>query len=171
MSESRTVKLTRLFDAPIELVYRAWTEAEHVCKWMKCEPTVTCEVDNWIPAVGTRFETHMFKEGTFDVRGHGEFTEVDPPNVLAYRTDADPSIGAPEMSVRVVLAEKDGKTELTLTHSGIPNDMMCGVIEGGWTNSLGMLQDVAMTLVGLYVGTRIANTQHEAADGETESAS
>ena len=30
---TRTVQMKRVFDAPPELVWNAWTQAEHVTKW------------------------------------------------------------------------------------------------------------------------------------------
>ncbi len=134
-----TVTLRREFHAPIELVFRAWTEAEHVAQWMKCDAAAKLELDNWVPAVGTRFRTHMSLEGVFEAHGSGEFITVDPPHLLEYKLHADEALNVPEMQVRVEFREQDGRTELTLTHSGIPSDQMCGIIEGGWTNSLGML--------------------------------
>ena len=147
-SEHRTVTLTREFDAPIDLVYRAWAEPEHVTRWMKCDVQAALEVENWVPAAGTEFRTHMSQPGVFETRGTGRFTHVDPPNLLAWVTDADPKLGVPEMSVRVELKDLGGKTELTLTQSGIPNDMICGVIKGGWTASMTQLQTVVDDLLG-----------------------
>ena len=46
-AESRTVTVTRVFDAPVALVYRAWTEAEHVVMWMKCDVEAKLELENW----------------------------------------------------------------------------------------------------------------------------
>ena len=143
-----TVTIQRVFDAPRELVFRVWSEAEHVVRWMKCDAEATLEVENWVPAVGTEFKTHMFKPGVFEAWGTGRFTEVDPPRVLAYVTDADPRLSTPEMRLRIELVEKDGKTELTLTHSGIPSDELRGIIEAGWTTSMGLLADLAARETG-----------------------
>lgn len=152
MSESkekgRAVTLTRVFDAPIDLVYRVWAEPAHVVKWMKCDEQATLEVENWVPAVGTEFKTHMAQPGVFEAWSTGRFTEVDPPNVLAYVYDADPKLGVPEMSVRVELEDLgDSQTKLTLTQFGIPNDMIFGVIEGGWTASMRQLQTIVRVLL------------------------
>ena len=49
-SQLRSVRLTRVFDAPIELVFRAWTEAEHVTRWMKCGQDVELTVAASHPA-------------------------------------------------------------------------------------------------------------------------
>ncbi len=84
----------------------------------------------------------MFQEGVFEVWTTGRFTEVDPPSVLEYVSDPDPKLQMPEMRIRVELREQGGQTQLTLTHTGMPTDDICGVIEGGWTNSLSMLGEL-----------------------------
>lgn len=150
MSEERkvhTVTMVRVFDAPPALVYRAWTEAEHVVRWMKCDRDVELTVDNWVPAVGTEFSTHMVQPGVFESRSTGRFLEVDPPNTLSYVIDADAGLGVPDMTVRVQLKDIGGKTQLTLTHSGIPSDHIFGVIQGGWTSSLSQIEAVVAVLV------------------------
>jgi len=134
-----SVTLKRVFDAPIHVVFEAWTDAKHVVHWMKCDGAASLEVENWVATPGTEFRTHMWLEGTFDAWGSGTFTEVDPPRLLAYTIHADPALATPAMDVRVEFAERGAQTELTLTHSGIPTDDLCGIIETGWTNSLAML--------------------------------
>lgn len=143
--ERRSVTVTRVFEAPIELVYSAWVRPEHVVRWMKCDVEATYEVEDWDPAPGRAFRTHMVQEGVFDVRSSGRFDEVEPPTLLSYTFDADPALGTPKMQVRVELAERKGGTEVSVTQSGVPFDL-CPVIEGGWTNSLGTLAGVAAEL-------------------------
>ncbi|MDA8015961.1 MAG: SRPBCC domain-containing protein [Thermoanaerobaculia bacterium] len=145
-SERRSVTLQRVFEAPIDLVFEAWTQARHVEQWMKCDVKATLELENWVPAVGSEFRTHMVLPGVFDTWGSGRFLEVAPPRLLVYRLDADPELQVPEMEVRVEFRDLDGRTELTLTHSGIPNEQLCGIIDGGWTASLGQLQDLVSQL-------------------------
>ena len=59
--EPLSVRINRVFKAPIELVYEAWTSAEHVVHWMKCSRDVRLTVEGWEPRVGARFTTHMVK--------------------------------------------------------------------------------------------------------------
>ncbi len=167
-NEVRSVQITRVFDAPIELVYRAWTEAQHVQRWMKCDAEAVLELENWEPRVGAEFKTRMVKPGVFEVDGTGRFLEVDPPRLLVYRSDADPKLGTPELTVRVELVEVEGGTQLTLTHSGIPNDFLHGIIEGGWTTSLEFLREVVVALVGAYAGARMGR---QAGSGASSAAS
>lgn len=51
------------------------------------------------------------------IQWHGEYTEVDPPERLAFTMTDDPSSDARE-PVTVVLVEVDGGTEMTLTQTG-----------------------------------------------------
>lgn len=136
------VTLTRVFDAPIDLVFRAWTEREQVERWMKCEPSVEVAYEGWAPEAGTAFRSVMRKPGEWEVSGTGRIVEVDPPRLLVYVNDANPSMQMPETTIRIVLEEVDSGTRLTLTHSGLPNEGMCGIVEGGWTNSLTQLGEL-----------------------------
>jgi uncharacterized protein YndB with AHSA1/START domain len=167
--ETQTVVVSRVFDAPIDLVYDAWTKAEHVVDWMKCSPDVTTTLEAWTPARDSTFRYRMKQEGVFEATTTGRFLEVDPPNVLSYVMDANPEIGAPEMTVRIVLEELDQGTKLTLTHSGLPTDF-CGMIEAGWTVSLDLLKDVVIALFGAYAGARMPSRAKPLPDAQgTES--
>ncbi|NKB90576.1 MAG: hypothetical protein GKS06_20410 [Acidobacteria bacterium] len=142
-SPTQTVTLERRFAAPIELVYSAWTEAEHVVKWMKCHVDASLEVDNWIAVPGAEFRTLMKQPGVFEAHGQGRFIAVEPPALLEYVLYADPALGTPEMTVRVEFESDGEETVVTLTHSGIP-DQFTSIINGGWTSSLSQLDAVVV---------------------------
>ena len=165
MSDSRTVTVSRVFDAPIDLVYRAWTEPEHIANWMKCDPEATMDVAAWEPRVGGAIAYHMFKPGVFEARTTGRVVEADPPRAFAFTTDPNPELGAPELTIRIALAEVDGRTELTLTHSGLPTDEFCGIVEGGWSVSLELLRDVVVALVGAYASARMSSSPERRGEG------
>ncbi len=139
MTEPLAVTITRDLAAPIEAVWRAWTDAAAVVRWMKCAPDIVLAFDNWRPAVGTRFTSSMSRPGAWAMRGSGEFLLVEPPRLLSYRLDENPEIGAPPTEVRVELTPHRSGTRVVVVHSGLPNESMCRVIEDGWTGSLSML--------------------------------
>lgn len=145
MSETRSVTVTRTYDAPIELVYRAWSEAEHIMRWMKCDAAVTMNVVGWEGRAGARFSYRMAKAGEFEANVTGRILTADPPRVFEYATDPDPELGAPELRVRVELEEVAGGTLLTLRHTGLPSLDFCGIVEGGWSVSLELLRGVVET--------------------------
>lgn len=152
-NETMSVVIKRVFKAPIDLVYRAWTEEQHVTKWMKCDPEVVTTVENWEPRVGAEVKCHMSKPGAFDASSTARIIEADPPRVFAYRIEPDPSLGAPELTVRVELKEVEGGTEMTLTHSGLPNEDFCGIVQGGWSVSLGLLDELVVAWARTGVAT------------------
>ncbi len=47
LPNERTVTITRVFDAPRELVFRMWTESEHMAQWWgpQCFTNPVCEID------------------------------------------------------------------------------------------------------------------------------
>ena len=67
--------LERLLDAPRDLVWRAWTDAEQVKKWWAPRPYQTPEVDMDLRP-GGRFYTRMTGPDGFDNAGEGCFLEV-----------------------------------------------------------------------------------------------
>lgn len=143
--EVHTVRIERVFRAPIEFVYRAWTEPEHVNQWMKCDAKATLEVEGWEPRVGAETRCVMAMPGEWETVSTGRVIEADPPRVFAYVVDPNPRIGAPEFTVRVELSEVEDGTHLVLTHSGVRNEL-CAIIEGGWGTSLRLLGDRLETL-------------------------
>jgi uncharacterized protein YndB with AHSA1/START domain len=147
----REITLTRLFDAPVELVFEAMTKPEHVRKWwgiLDDRYSVTqCEIDlrpggKWKFVGGTPQGEACF---------YGEYREIDAPGRLVYT-----EIFAPfpnEVSVVTQTLVKEGsKTRLTVTarYSSIEvRDMVLGTgMERGAATSYDRLDEVASALSG-----------------------
>ena len=111
-----TVRRTITIAAPIEKVWAAITEAEHIARWFG-QSAVLDEV-----AVGAA--------GIFSFEGYGDFPvrieELDPPRTIAYRWSndnaraVDPDQVDPRRSTvfRFTLEPLDGGTQLTVVESG-----------------------------------------------------
>lgn len=109
-----TVTRTITIAAPIEKVWAAVTEAQHIARWFG-QTAVLDEV-----AVGA--------SGVFSFEGFGSFPvlieELDPPRMIAYRWSneqalADAPIDPDHSTVfRFTLEELDGSTQLTVVESG-----------------------------------------------------
>jgi uncharacterized protein YndB with AHSA1/START domain len=110
--------ITRVFAAPRELVYEVWTKPEHFSVWFGTEavdvPLDTLSLD---VRVGGGWNAVMRLPDGNAIQWVGEYTEVDPPERLAFTMTDDPSRPAGEPVV-VVFAEVDGGTEMTLTQPG-----------------------------------------------------
>ena len=72
------ILITRAFDAPADLVYKAYTTPELVKRWWGFETSewLVCEIDL---RVGGRWRYVTREEGGFEVAFHGEYRELDAP--------------------------------------------------------------------------------------------
>lgn len=108
------IRMTRLFDAPRELVFEAMSKPEHVKRWWGClgdgYSVPICEID-LRPGGKWRFvNRHPKGEAAF----HGEYREIDPPGRIVFTEIFE---DFPD-TVSVVTAElkgENGKTRLTVT--------------------------------------------------------
>lgn len=75
MSDTNDLKLERLLDAPRDLVWRAWTDPEHIKRWWAPRPYTTPEVAIELRP-GGRFATHMTGPDGFDFKGESCILEV-----------------------------------------------------------------------------------------------
>jgi uncharacterized protein YndB with AHSA1/START domain len=109
----REIVMTRVFDAPRNLVFDAMNKPDLLKRWLLGPPgwsMVVCEIDL---KVGGTFR-HVWRrvDGT-EMGIHGEYREIVPPERLV-RTEAMDDFPG-ESLASVVLTEQGGKTLLTLT--------------------------------------------------------
>lgn len=133
-----SVVIERHFDAPVELVWKMWTESEHFAAWYG--PTgATIPVAKMNVRVGGSRHICMAMEtpnGPMQMWFVGEFIEIVANERLVYTeamSDEDGNVispaqmgmpeGHPETTqVIVELEPVDGKTKMTMTHVGVPAD-------------------------------------------------
>jgi uncharacterized protein YndB with AHSA1/START domain len=145
------ILITREFDAPKHLVYKAWTTPELVKRWWsghQGEVTIA-EIDL---RVGGRWRYAMVAHGGFEVAFHGTYREIVPNerivNTQVYETpDAPEGEGALNI---VTFTEVDGRTTLSLlvqTASKQDRDaIMSSGMEVGMQEQLDLLEQLAMSL-------------------------
>ena len=75
MADHHDLVLERILDAPRELVWRAWSDPEHLKRWWAPKPYETPEVEMELRP-GGRFSTRMIGPDGFDSSGTGCFLEV-----------------------------------------------------------------------------------------------
>ncbi|HEX6577442.1 MAG TPA: SRPBCC domain-containing protein [Jiangellaceae bacterium] len=135
------VLITRVFDAPRERVFRAWTDPDHVAAWYGPEhfdtPRERINIDL---RVGGRYELAMVERG-----GGSEFTvgyeilEVVEPELIVLRSDPMPEVGMHESTiVRVEFHDHGTRTRMTLSDSPYP-PVGRGHAEAGWNDAFDKL--------------------------------
>jgi uncharacterized protein YndB with AHSA1/START domain len=113
VSSDREIVLSRVFDAPRDLVFAAWTDPEHVTHWWgpRGFTTTTHEMDVR-PGGVWRFAMHG-PDGT-DYKNRIVFDEVVRPERLTYRHAGEEDAEDVRFRTTVTFADRGGKTELTL---------------------------------------------------------
>jgi uncharacterized protein YndB with AHSA1/START domain len=144
-----TILITRDFNAPKRLVYRAWTEPDLIKRWWAGDKgTVTSiEVDL---RVGGRWRYLMVAEGGFEVGFHGEYRELVPDERIV-NTEVFEGMPDGEALVTYTLTEVDGRTTLTalVEHSCQEHrDLHVNSgMEGGLQEALDYLEEVVVGLL------------------------
>ncbi|MHB8384751.1 MAG: SRPBCC domain-containing protein [Candidatus Binataceae bacterium] len=145
-SSERTLVITRIFDAPRSLVFKAWTEREHRMRWWGPRGfTVTfCEMD-LRPGGGWRLS--MRSPGGREDRQVGIFREIVRPERLVFTyafEDAAGNVGH-ETLVTVTFAEHEGKTKLTVNQAVFETAAVRDDHVHGWGEALDRLSEYVAT--------------------------
>ena len=134
-----TVKLHRVLRAPPARIYKAFTDAGAIAKWLP-PYGFTCAVHHMDARVGGSFRKSFtnFETGATNFFG-GEFLELVPDTLLRY-TDRfdDPNLPG-ELQVTVTLTPVLCGTDIHITQSGIPEVIPVEMCYLGWQESLEQL--------------------------------
>ena len=121
--------LERTFDAPIDMVFDAWTNPEHMNFWMngKIQPDAVAKADL---KVGGGFRMDYVDDQGCTHSHYGKYKEVSKPNRIVFSWLSDHSEGETEVSVD--LKESDGKTHLKLVHKLFSSQKSADLHDEGW---------------------------------------
>ena len=155
LPSEREILITRQFDAPASLVFKALTTPELVKRWWGFETTewLVCEIDL---REGGHWRYLTREEGGFEVGFHGEYRTIEQPRrivsteVFEGFSDPDPSVGEAASLNTILLEERDGVTTLTtnVLHSSREHrdGHIASGMEGGMQISMDRLEDLVAEL-------------------------
>ena len=123
------ILITREFDAPRDLVYRAWTTPELIKRWWGGErgEVTTAESDL---RVGGVWRCVMVTGGGSEVAFRGEYREI-VPNERIVSTEAYEGMPEAEALNTVTFSETDGRTTLTVLVQHASKEARDAHIESG----------------------------------------
>lgn len=135
----RTVRLHRVLRCPPQKIYRAFTEADALARWLPPYGFV-CQVHQMDARVGGSFRMSFINFGSGN--GHsfgGEYLELVPGERIRY-TDRfdDPNLPG-TLEVTVTLKPVVCGTELSVQQTGIPEVIPLEMCYLGWQESLAQL--------------------------------
>ena len=150
LPSDRQILITREFDAPRHLVFKAWTKPELVRRWWHANrgEMILCEIDL---RVGGKWRYVMAAEEG-EVGFHGEYREIVPDERLVSTEvyEGIPDADRHAALDTLTLTEVDGRTLMTVlvehpTKEGRDAHINSGM-EGGMQDALDLLEEVATSL-------------------------
>ena len=148
VTSNREIVMTRAFDAPRALVWRAYTDPTLIPRWWGLRDNVTT-VDRLDARPGGQWR---FVERAPDGTEHGfrgEFREVAPPERLVYTFEYEPMPGHVVVDT-VTLEERDGRTTVTIRAEFQSREDRDGMIQSGMeygaNESMNRLDELLATL-------------------------
>jgi uncharacterized protein YndB with AHSA1/START domain len=142
----RVLKIERVFDAPRDLVFKAWTEPEQMAKWFGPRGFSSTVVKNDLRPGGQN-RIHMVSADD-DTFFQGVFREIDPPKRLVIAmtwADAQGNPTSPETTLTLLFDDLGGKTRLTLHHAIFESTTARDQHQRGWNSSLDRLAEFLAT--------------------------
>jgi uncharacterized protein YndB with AHSA1/START domain len=142
------ILITREFDAPRHLVYRAWTTPDLVKRWWSGQrgEVISAEIDL---RVGGMWRWVMVAHGGFEVAFHGVYREIVPDERIV-TTEVFEGMPEGEALNTLTFTEEDGRTTLTLLaeHSSREHRdaHVDSGMEAGMQESMDALERVAASL-------------------------
>ena len=133
-----SLEVQRVIHAPIERVFRAWTNADELKQWhspagMKLvKAHIDLQVDGSYSLAMQDLTTGVIHEP------HGSYQEIDPPHKLVMSWGYGQN--GPSTLVTVLLKSVDaGQTEVTIKHEHFTDEAMRTSHHDGWTSTLDRL--------------------------------
>jgi uncharacterized protein YndB with AHSA1/START domain len=140
------IHMTRLFDAPRQLVFEAMSRPEHVKRWWgnlgDGYSVPTCEIDLRVGGTWRFVNRHPKGEAAF----HGEYQLIEPPGRIVFTEifEAFPDVVS---VVTTDLIEEDGKTRLNVAVRYPSREVRDMVIATGMARGAGISYDRLEDLV------------------------
>ena len=139
-SERFSLEIKRLINAPRDRVYAAWTDPAQLKQWFGPDKVQTRDLIA-DPRVGGKFRWDLTTAEGEKMTCRGEYREVVPGKkiVFTWQWDDDEDWENHTSIVTVELGDRDGGTELRLTHEKLPNEESRNGHTEGWNSALDKL--------------------------------
>jgi uncharacterized protein YndB with AHSA1/START domain len=131
VTDDRTLRIERTYQAPIEAVFEAWTSEEVLRRWWQAGPgweTAEAEIDLRVGGAVRVVMRDPSKDA--DYGGGGTYTEIDPPSRLAFTWIWDGHTR--RTLIEIDFDEHDGITTVHFTQSGLWDEEAVRDHDDGW---------------------------------------
>ncbi len=137
--DDKKVVVSRVFNAPIEKVFKAWVDAEQMKKWYSPEGMTTPDAGSEQKKDGRYHVTMHMGEQEFKMQG--TYLEYDEPNKLVFTWEASMSEDNKPTTVTISFKTVQGnKAEVRLIHSGFADEGSRAQHDQGWIGTFNKLE-------------------------------
>ena len=136
-----TLRISRIYPAPREEVFRAWTDPKALERWFAPDPEFVTKVPILELRPGGRYRLEMRKGDATHVVV-GEYREIRPPEKLVYTWKwevSEMAVGFEDTIVTLEFHDRGQETELILIHEKLPTAEERAKHEHGWKGCLDQL--------------------------------
>ena len=139
--EEFSLQIERFIKAPRERVYAAWIDPAQLKQWFGPEDVETHELVADV-RVGGKYHWNITNSEGEKMTARGEYRELQPDRkiVFTWSWDDDEAWANHTSIVTVELSDRDGGTELRLTHENLPNEESREGHSEGWKSALDKLE-------------------------------
>lgn len=136
-----SLRLTRVFNAPVHRVYEAWTNAEVIAKWFGPENFKVAHSSIDLK-IGGQYRIRLDTGSGVMVEHWGEYVEIVPSSKLVFTWILDNQECAGSIFenantlVSIEFRDLEGKTEISLLHEKLPSITARDGHEMGWNACL-----------------------------------
>jgi uncharacterized protein YndB with AHSA1/START domain len=135
--------ITRVFDAPRRLVFKAWTDPAHLTQWLGPRRYPAVSYDSDFRQGGAWRACLRSPSGAADLWQGGVFREIVANERLVFTFAWDrghPAHGS-EMLVTITFADEGEKTRMVFRQSALPSIEARNDHQAGWNSSFDRLND------------------------------
>jgi uncharacterized protein YndB with AHSA1/START domain len=142
LAAERELVINRVIDAPRSLVFKIWSQPEHLVRWWgpKGFTAPSCEMDL---RPGGAWRACIRSPEGIEHRMQGSYREIVEPERVVFTFAWEDDEGKPghQTLVTVTFAEQDGKTRLTFHQATFESVESRDSHHGGWSECFDRLED------------------------------
>lgn len=132
---SRTLQIHHHVRANRSRVFDAWTDPESIVLWWG-PPGVRCtHADIDLRVGGSFLIVNKLPDGSF-IRITGIYETIERPQRLVHSWTVDTTTAQPDERVEIDFTARDGGTDISITHTGIPTPDLRAGHRAGWLGCL-----------------------------------
>jgi uncharacterized protein YndB with AHSA1/START domain len=135
-AEATTFRVSKIISAPVERVYKAWTDPNQIKMWFGCDNVKESEITQDLRVGGKYSYVTKAADGTTTTL-EGEYKEVVPNKKLVYTwTNNSVEFPAKDTIVTIEFVASGNETEVRIKHSNFALAKSAEGHNAGWGRAL-----------------------------------